>query len=157
MQIGDSLPQFNLPTIDGQSLSTSDLIGHWSVVYFYPKDNTPGCTTEAKDFSERIDAFAASGAKVVGVSKDSPKKHANFIAKHDLKVDLIADEEGFLCEAFGVWVEKQNYGRTYMGIERATFLFNPEGKLVKLWRKVRVTNHAENVLKALEDAINKGS
>lgn len=157
MQIGDSLPHFNLPTFNDEFLASADLSGQWSVIYFYPKDNTPGCTTEAKDFSERIEAFKKLGARVMGVSKDSPKKHANFIEKQELKVELISDESGELCEAFGVWVEKQNYGRTYMGIERSTFLFNPEGELKALWRKVRVKNHAENVLKTLEEAINSGS
>ena len=128
MQIGDSLPTFNLPTIEGESLTSAELSGVWSVIYFYPKDNTPGCTNEAIDFSTRMEKFRKLGVRVIGVSKDSPKKHANFIEKHDLKVDLISDEDGELCEAFGVWVEKKNYGRTYMGIERSTFLFNPDGR-----------------------------
>lgn len=154
MQIGDSLPTFNLPTIEGESLTSAELSGVWSVIYFYPKDNTPGCTNEAIDFSTRMEKFRKLGVRVIGVSKDSPKKHANFIEKHDLKVDLISDEDGELCEAFGVWVEKKNYGRTYMGIERSTFLFNPDGKLVEVWRKVRVKDHAETVLNRSQEAIN---
>lgn len=118
------------------------------VLYFYPKDDTSGCTREAIDFSGLIDDFDAAGVAVVGVSKDSAKKHASFIAKHDLKVRLVADETGALCEAYGTWVEKSLYGRKYMGIERATFLIGRDGRIAKVWRKVKVPGHAEAVLAA---------
>ncbi|MCW6531812.1 peroxiredoxin [Sphingomonas lycopersici] len=121
------------------------------VVYFYPKDDTSGCTREAQDFSALADDFAAAGVALLGISKDSPKRHSNFIAKYDLKVPLASDEDGAACEAFGVWVEKSLYGRKYMGIERATFLFGKEGALVRAWRKVKVPGHAAAVLAAAKE------
>ncbi|MAK62091.1 MAG: thioredoxin-dependent thiol peroxidase [Ponticaulis sp.] len=154
MQIGDTLPKFNLPTIPGQTLSSEDLSGNWSVVYFYPKDNTPGCTKEALAFSEHIEEFEKLGVKVIGVSKDSPKKHENFIQKHNLKIDLVSDEDGNLCESFGVWAEKKMYGKVYWGIIRSTFLFDPDQKLYQAWQKVKVPGHAETVLQAVSEAIN---
>ncbi|MAP95087.1 MAG: peroxiredoxin [Ponticaulis sp.] len=154
MQTGDLLPEFDLPTVEDQRLSDKDFRGHWSVIYFYPKDSTPGCTKEAVEFSSFKAEIDALGAKIAGVSKDSPRRHANFISKQELTIDLISDEEGKLCEAFGVWVEKKNYGRTYMGIERSTFLFAPDGKLHKVWRKVRVAGHAEDVISTLRSSVN---
>jgi len=118
------------------------------VVYFYPKDDTTGCTREAVDFSALVSEFAAAGVVVLGISKDSPKKHEKFIAKYDLAVPLASDEDGAACEAFGTWVEKSMYGRSYMGIERATFLFGRDGKLAREWRKVKVAGHAAAVLEA---------
>lgn len=118
------------------------------VVYFYPKDDTTGCTREAEDFSALVSEFAAAGVVVLGISKDSPKKHEKFIAKYDLAVPLASDENGAACEAFGTWVEKSMYGRSYMGIERATFLFGRDGKLAREWRKVKVAGHAAAVLEA---------
>lgn len=118
------------------------------VVYFYPKDDTTGCTREAEDFSALVSEFAAAGVVVLGISKDSPKKHEKFIAKYDLAVPLASDEDGAACEAFGTWVEKSMYGRSYMGIERATFLFGRDGKLAREWRKVKVAGHAAAVLEA---------
>jgi len=155
MQIGDALPHFKLPTPDGEILSDTDLSNQWSVIYFYPKDNTPGCTKEAIAFSEQMDAFRKLGARVIGVSRDSPRKHTNFIDKHDLKVELISDEDGELCEAFGVWVEKQMYGKTYWGIERSTFLFGPENVCREVWRKVKVSGHVEEVIEKLSDCVNQ--
>jgi peroxiredoxin Q/BCP len=134
-------------TIDDAVVSLASL-GAPLVVYFYPKDDTAGCTTEAKDFSGLSDAFEAAGVTVVGVSKDTAASHAKFTAKHELTVRLASDVEGAACEAFGVWVEKAMYGRKYMGIERATFLFGADGMLAKAWRKVRVAGHAEAVLAA---------
>ena len=134
-------------TIDDAVVSLATL-GRPLVVYFYPKDDTAGCTTEAKDFSALADAFGAAGVTVVGISKDTPASHAKFTAKHGLTVRLGSDVEGAACEAFGVWVEKAMYGRKYMGIERATFLFGADETLVKAWRKVRVPGHAEAVLAA---------
>lgn len=147
---GDKAPDFSMPSTDGP-ISLSDFKGKYLVLYFYPKDNTPGCTNEAIDFSAHIKAFEKAGASVVGVSKDSMKKHENFVAKHDLKVVLASDEDGAVCDAYGTWVEKKNYGRTYMGIARSTFLIGPDGKLHKIWPKVKVKGHAEEVLAAIPD------
>ena len=146
MDDGSTIPDVTV-TIDDAVVSLATL-GRPLVVYFYPKDDTAGCTTEAKDFSALADAFGAAGVTVVGVSKDTPASHAKFTAKHGLAVRLGSDVEGAACEAFGVWVEKAMYGRKYMGIERATFLFGADGTLAKAWRKVRVPGHAEAVLAA---------
>jgi len=146
MDEGSTIPDVTV-TIDDAALSLATL-GRPLVVYFYPKDDTAGCTTEAKDFSALADAFGAADVTVVGVSKDTPASHAKFTAKHGLAVRLGSDVEGAACEAFGVWVEKAMYGRKYMGIERATFLFGADGTLAKAWRKVRVPGHAEAVLAA---------
>jgi len=146
MDEGSTIPDVTV-TIDDAALSLATL-GRPLVVYFYPKDDTAGCTTEAKDFSALADAFGAADVTVVGVSKDTPASHAKFTAKHGLTVRLGSDVEGAGCEAFGVWVEKAMYGRKYMGIERATFLFGADGTLAKAWRKVRVPGHAEAVLAA---------
>lgn len=118
------------------------------VVYFYPKDSTPGCTTEAIDFTNAKDDFAAAGTEIVGVSRDSLKRHENFINKQNLGIALLSDEEGKMTEDYGVWVEKKNYGRTYMGIERSTFLIDESGKITHVWRKVRVKGHVDAVLAA---------
>ncbi|MED5574812.1 MAG: peroxiredoxin, partial [Pseudomonadota bacterium] len=120
------------------------------VLYFYPKDSTPGCTTEAHGFRDNIKAFEKAGATIIGVSKDSVKRHDNFKAKHDLPFALVGDTEGEACEAFCVWVEKMNYGRKYMGIERSTFLIDEKGKVSQVWRKVRVKGHVEAVLEAVQ-------
>jgi len=146
MDDGSTIPDVTV-TIDDAVVSLATL-GRPLVVYFYPKDDTAGCTTEAKDFSALAEAFEAAGVTVVGVSKDTPASHAKFTAKHGLSVRLGSDVEGAACEAFGVWVEKAMYGRKYMGIERATFLFGADGTLAKAWRKVRVPGHAEAVLAA---------
>lgn len=144
---GQKAPPLSLPTDGGGHV---DLTGP-AVVYFYPKDDTPGCTNEGKDFSALIDDFAALGVAVVGVSRDGVKKHDRFKAKHDLKVILAADEDGAVTEAWGVWVEKQLYGRKYMGIERATFLIDGSGVVRRAWRNVRVSGHAAEVLAAARD------
>lgn len=146
MDDGSTIPDVTV-TIDDAVVSLATL-GRPLVVYFYPKDDTAGCTTEAKDFSALADAFGAAGVTVVGISKDTPASHAKFTAKHGLSVRLGSDVEGAACEAFGVWVEKAMYGRKYMGIERATFLFDADGRLATSWRKVRVPGHAEAVLAA---------
>lgn len=147
--IGDLAPDVGFLSSAGAPSKISDYRGKALILYFYPKDDTPGCTTEAQTFSTMSDAFAAAGAVIVGVSKDSEKSHAKFIAKYDLKVELGADVDGALCEAFGVWVEKSMYGRNYMGIERATFLIDADGKVAQVWRKVKVKGHAEAVLEAV--------
>ena len=148
--IGDSAPQFTLSTNGGGQFSLVDAAGKYLILYFYPKDDTPGCTKEAVEFSEESAAFEAQNAMVVGVSRDTVKKHDKFIGKYDLRIPLISDEEGSLCEAFGTWVEKRMYGKTYMGIERATFLISPEGQLLQMWRKVKVPGHVEEVLAQLK-------
>ena len=144
---GDEIPDVTVVTADGP-MPLADL-GLPLVVYFYPKDDTAGCTREALDFTALAPAFAEAGAVVVGVSKDGPEAHAKFTAKHALSVALATDSDGRVCEAFGVWVEKSLYGRKYLGIERATFLFGADGRLVKAWRKVRVAGHVESVLAAV--------
>lgn len=146
--VGEKAPEFNMPTDGGEEVSLSALKGTPFVLYFYPKDDTPGCTTEAIGFSAEIKEFEKLGMKVIGVSKDTLAKHAKFREKHDLSVLLAADEDGATCEAFGVWVEKNMYGRKYMGIERATFLIDGDGVIRDVWRKVKVKGHVDAVLEA---------
>ena len=143
----NELPDVTATGADGQPLRLADL-PRPLVVYFYPKDDTPGCTREAQDFSALADDFAAAGVHVVGISRDSVAKHATFTAKHSLRVALASDLDGQVTEAFGVWGEKQMYGRSYMGVERATFLFDRDGRLAREWRKVKVPDHAAAVLEA---------
>ena len=144
---GDEVPALKTRLSDGTDLDLSTPGGPL-VLYFYPKDDTSGCTREAQDFTELADRFAAAGARVVGVSRDEMKKHDKFIAKYKLKVPLASDEEGAISAAFGTWVEKSMYGRKYMGMERSTFLIGKEGRVQRAWRKVKVPGHAEEVLKA---------
>jgi len=146
IEAGDKAPAFNLPTDGGGQLSLSDLKGQTVVLYFYPKDSTPGCTTEGLDFTRLHGDFQAAGAVVLGASKDSVKRHDNFKARQGFSFPLLADEDGVLCEAYGVWVLKKNYGREYMGIERATFVIDKDGEIAHVWRKVRVKDHAQAVL-----------
>ena len=148
LKTGDLAPTFKLPADNGGEIDLAALRGQSVVLYFYPKDDTPGCTTEAIDFTNAIEDFAAADTVVVGLSKDSVKKHDKFKAKHELKVHLAADEAGEVCEAYGVWVLKKLYGREYMGIERATFLVDRQGRIAQIWRKVKVKGHAEAVLEA---------
>jgi thioredoxin-dependent peroxiredoxin len=143
----DTIPDITLTGADGAAVKLRDL-PRPLVVYFYPKDDTSGCTREAQDFSALAGDFAAAGVTLLGVSKDSPKSHAKFAAKYDLSVPLASDEDGSVCEAFGVWVEKSMYGKKYLGIERSTFLFNKDGAIAKEWRKVKVPGHADAVLAA---------
>ncbi len=150
LEPGDAAPGFDLPRDGGESVSLSDYSGKTVVLYFYPKDDTSGCTKEAIGFTEHAAQFEAAGAVVLGVSKDSVAKHDKFIAKHDLGVILLSDEGGDMCESYGVWVEKSMYGRKYMGIERATFIIDGAGKVAQVWRKVKVPGHVEAVLKAVE-------
>ena len=150
---GDTFPDKALTTPDGGTMKPSDLRGRKAVFFFYPKDNTPGCTSEAKDFSALLPDFEKAGASIVGVSKDSPKKHRNFIAKHDLTVALATDaEEDGLSDALGIWTEKQMYGRTYMGMVRSTYLVDEQGRIVRIWPKVKVKGHADAVLEAVLSA-----
>ncbi len=147
MQQGDAIPAVTVTTANDEKLALGDLTGPL-VVYFYPKDDTSGCTREAQDFTALAGDFAGAGVRVIGISKDSPAKHRKFTEKYTLAVELVSDEDGTACEAFGVWGEKKLYGKTYMGIERATFLFDRDGKLSQSWRKVKVPGHAEAVLEA---------
>ena len=144
----DKVPALKTKLSDGTDLDLSSP-GQPLVLYFYPKDDTSGCTKEAQDFTELAGDFAKAGAKVVGLSRDAMKKHDKFIAKYDLKVPLASDEDGAISDAFGTWVEKSMYGRKYMGMERSTFLIGKDGRVAKAWRKVKVPGHAAEVLKAV--------
>lgn len=147
--VGDAMPDIALETPDGGSVKPSDFAGRKLVVFFYPKDDTPGCTTENKDFSALAGEFAKAGVALLGVSKDPPKKHQRFIEKHGLAVPLASDApEGGLSDALGIWTEKQNYGRTYMGMVRTTYLVGADGKIARVWDKVKVKGHAAEVLAA---------
>ena len=145
---GDRVPDVKLQAMDGEPISPADFRGNKLVIYFYPKDDTSGCTREAQDFTALADAFEKSGTWILGVSKDSPEKHRKFTDKYGLKVRLATDPDGSVCEAFGTWVQKSMYGRKYMGIDRATFLIDRDGVVSRAWRKVKVPGHAEEVLEA---------
>jgi thioredoxin-dependent peroxiredoxin len=147
---GDKAPAIRATASDGSSVDLS-APGRPLVLYFYPKDDTSGCTREAQDFTVSAGEYAKAGVTVLGVSRDAMKKHEKFIAKYDLAVPLVADEDGRISEAFGTWVEKSMYGRKYMGMERATYLIAADGRVLKAWRKVKVPNHAEEVLKAARE------
>ncbi len=154
LNVGDSVPDFCLPNQDEEEICLRDLKGKWIVLYFYPKDNTPGCTTEACDFTAALPDFEGLNAIVLGVSPDSPKKHRNFIEKKDLKITLLADEEKEVCKLFGVWQLKKNYGREYMGVVRSTFIIDPDGKVAAKWENVRVKGHVEAVKEKLTELQN---
>ena len=147
----DPAPDVALTGADGEAVRLGDFKGQKLVVYFYPKDDTSGCTREAQDFTELAQEFEAVGTWVIGVSKDDPKSHGKFRDKYDLKVRLLSDSDGAACEAFGTWVEKSMYGRKYMGIERATFLIDRDGVVKRVWRKVKVPGHAAQVLAAARE------
>jgi len=146
---GDPAPAFDLATAGGGRVRLDGLGGSRIVLYFYPKDDTPACTQEALNFTEKTDAFAAADAVVIGVSRDSLKRHENFTAKYGLRVRLASDPDGLACMAYGVWVEKSMYGRLYMGVERATFLIDQRGTIAHVWRKVKVAGHVDEVLSKL--------
>lgn len=150
LSVGDAAPDFTLPTDGGGSLTLSDLRGKPVVLYFYPKDDTPGCTTEACDFRDAAPDFSGVDAVVIGISKDSVARHDKFKAKHGLTFPLASDAEGDVCERFGVWKEKKLYGKTFMGIERSTFLIAPDGTVARIWPKVKVKGHAADVLEAVK-------
>ncbi len=147
---GDTAPDFTLPRDGGGEITLSDLKPQKVVLYFYPKDDTPGCTKEAIGFTEHVKAFEEAGAMIIGVSKDPVSKHDKFVAKHDLGIALVSDEASNLCERYGTWVEKNMYGKKYMGIERATFLIDGNGQIAQVWRKVKVPGHVEAVLDAVK-------
>lgn len=146
--IADPAPDFTLPVTGGDTVTLSALKGGPVVLFFYPRDDTPGCTKENIGFSAAQSDFDATGTKLFGISRDTMAKHDKFMAKHDLTVPLLSDEEGSVTEAYGVWVEKNMYGKKSMGIERATYLIDADGKIAQIWRKVKVPGHVEAVLEA---------
>ncbi|MFD0915519.1 peroxiredoxin [Pseudahrensia aquimaris] len=152
IDVGDTAPAIELDGSGGTSISLSDMNGP-TVVFFYPKDDTPGCTTEAKDFTALRSDFDAIGVNLIGISPDTVAKHDKFVAKHDLNVMLGSDEEQKVLNAYGVWVEKSMYGKTYMGVERSTFLIGADGVVKNVWRKVKVKGHAEAVLEAAKELV----
>jgi thioredoxin-dependent peroxiredoxin len=147
---GQPAPDFTLPRDGGGSVTLSALRPGKVVLYFYPKDDTPGCTVEALDFTARAAEFAALGAMVIGISKDSIKAHDKFVKKHGLGIALVSDETGHTCEDYGVWLEKSMYGKTYFGIERSTFVVDGQGRIANAWRKVKVDGHVDEVLAAVK-------
>ena len=151
-KIGDKIPEFKIPLSNGNFLETKNLKGKKYILYFYPKDNTPGCTNQAKDFSSKISELEKLNTQVIGISKDSIETHNKFIHKHALKILLGSDEEGKVLEKFGVWVEKNMYGRKYMGIERTTFLISETTKIEFIWEKVKVKGHVEEVINRIKSA-----
>ena len=151
MNQGDKAPAITATASDGSTINLAEP-GQPLVLYFYPKDDTSGCTREAQDFTELAGDYAKAGVKVVGLSRDPMKKHEKFIGKYSLSVPLISDEDGRVSDAFGTWVEKSMYGRKYMGMERSTFLIGPDGRVLRAWRKVKVPGHAQEVLDAAKAA-----
>ncbi|WP_170572257.1 peroxiredoxin [Ruegeria atlantica] len=147
--VSDIAPDFTLPRDGGGEVTLSDLRGGIVVLFFYPRDDTPGCTKESIGFSEQLQDFADAGAQVFGISRDSVAKHDKFVAKHNLTTPLLSDENSTVCEDYGVWVEKNMYGRKSMGIQRSTFIIDGEGKIAKVWRKVKVPGHVDEVLEAV--------
>ncbi len=150
VDVGDKAPDFSMATDGGGTVSLTGLKGKKVVLYFYPKDDTPGCTKEACAFRDSMPDFSGADAEIIGVSKDPVAKHDKFKTKYDLPFILASDEETDICERFGIWVEKNMYGKKYMGIERATFLIDGEGVVRNVWRKVKVPGHAEAVLEAVK-------
>lgn len=150
INIGDKAPDFTLAKNGGADLTLSSLKGKKVVLYFYPKDDTPGCTKEACAFRDSHQVFSNKNTIIIGISKDPVSKHEKFIQKYDLPFSLVSDEEGKVCESYGVWVEKNMYGRKYMGIDRATFLIDADGVVQEIWRKVKVTGHIEKVIEKIK-------
>lgn len=150
LEVSDTAPDFTLPRDGGGEVSLSGLRGGAVVLFFYPRDDTPGCTKESIGFSGALQAFADAGAQVFGISRDSVAKHDKFVAKHALTTPLLSDEGGQVCEDYGVWVEKNMYGKKSMGIERSTFLIDADGKIARIWRKVKVDGHVDEVLEAVQ-------
>lgn len=147
LTIGDKIPAFSLPANNGENITEKDLLGKNTIFYFYPKDNTPGCTSEAKDFTALKNDFAKLNTQIIGVSADDVASHDRFIEKQDLRINLISDTDKKLIEAFGVWGEKKNYGKVYFGLIRSTFLINTSGEIIAEWRNVRAKGHGERILK----------
>ena len=151
LEIGNKAPNFNLPNQNGNSVRLDDFAGRWLVVYFYPRDDTPGCTIEAKEFTDSKNDFEENGATIIGISPDNEAKHCKFIDKHGLKINLLADCEKSMLSDYGVWQEKSMYGKTYMGVVRTTYLIGPDGNIAEAWTKVKAKGHADAVLKRLID------
>ena len=151
LEIGNKAPNFNLPNQNGNSVRLDDFAGRWLVVYFYPRDDTPGCTVEANDFTRLKKDFEKKETVILGVSPDNEAKHCKFIDKHGLKIDLLADCEKSMLSDYGVWQEKSMYGKTYMGVVRTTYLIDPDGNIAGVWTKVKAKGHADAVLKRLID------
>ncbi|MDJ0845223.1 thioredoxin-dependent thiol peroxidase [Crocosphaera sp.] len=151
LKIGQNAPHFTLNNQRGESIKLEDILGQWLVLYFYPKDNTPGCTTEAQDFTKLTPEFEKLRAKILGISPDTEKSHCKFIDKHSLSLELLCDIDHQVAETYGVWGLKKFMGKEYMGIIRSTFLLDPEGTIVYRWSNVRVKNHAEKVLNQLQE------
>ena len=152
-QIGQKAPDFQAPDQNGNLVSLVDFQSHWLVLYFYPKDDTPGCTVEAKDFTEYEKEFSTLGAKILGVSPDSEKSHCKFIQKHNLSIQLLSDPEHQLCETYGVWGLKKFMGKEFMGVVRSTFLIAPDGNLAYVWSNVKTKGHAQAVLAKLQELL----
>lgn len=150
LNIGDKAPNFTLPKDNGGEISLSNLIGKNVVLYFYPKDDTSGCTNQAQQFSAALNEFDGLNTVVIGVSKDSIKSHDKFKAKYDLKIDLLSDEELKVANEYGTWVEKSMYGRKYMGMDRSSFLIDTNGNIAQIWRKVKIPGHIDTVIKAIK-------
>jgi thioredoxin-dependent peroxiredoxin len=150
-QVGQPAPDFSIPDEHETPVSLSDFGGQWVILYFYPKDNTPGCTTEAKDFTQLNQEFSAMGAKILGVSPDSSQSHCKFIDKHNLTITLLSDPEHDLAETYGIWQLKKFMGKEYMGVVRSTFLIDPDGKIADTWTNVKVKAHAQQVLTKLQE------
>ena len=153
LQVGDKAPDFTLPTDNDGEISLSQFKGQKVVLYFYPKDDTPGCTKESCSFNENLSAFNKMNAQVIGLSKCSVKKHNKFKEKYGLQFPLAYDEHSDVCEKYGTWVEKSMYGRKYMGIDRSTFLIDENGKIAHIWRKVKVPGHIEDVMSVMEEKL----
>ena len=153
LEVGSKAPELDIVNQNGETKSLADYKGKWLVLYFYPKDNTPGCTTEAKDFSSMIEEFKKNNAEVVGVSPDTVKKHCNFIEKQNLTVELLADPEQKVLESYGVWQLKKNYGKEYMGVVRTTYVIDTEGNIARVWEKVKVKGHVLEVLEYVQSSV----
>jgi len=153
VEAGDMAPEFCLPDQEGSNLCLKDMMGKWLVLYFYPKDNTKGCTMEAMDFTLNLDRFSSLGASILGISPDSVKSHVGFAEKNDLRIRLLSDESHEVLEKYGVWQLKKMYGREYHGVVRSTFIIGPDGRIEKKWEKVKVGGHVEKVLSELEALI----
>jgi peroxiredoxin Q/BCP len=151
LEVGNKAPNFTLPNQNGDSIRLDDFTGRWLIVYFYPRDDTPGCTIEAKEFTDSKKHFEENGATIMGVSPDNEAKHCKFIDKHGLNIDLLADCEKSMLSDYGVWQEKSMYGKTYMGVVRTTYLIDPDGNIAEAWTKVKAKGHADAVLKRLID------
>ena len=153
LQVGDQAPEFKINVAENKIISLSNFTGKYLVLYFYPKDSTPGCTIEAQDFNHHLQEFSSMECEVIGISKDDLSSHDKFCQKHDLRFMLGADTEGIMCKDYDVWAQKSMFGKKYMGINRSTFLIDPTGKIIYIWPKVSVSGHAKSVLNKLRDFV----